>query len=158
MQYIAKIKGNRSITVFDEHDEEIGALIYLSLFSRKAQISTSDNRIYDVIPAGFWLNKVEINQNGVPYASVKYNLGRGANICFENGMNLTVRLKSIWRYEYSILDNDGLEIGNIYVNFRWRTLSYFYEINLPATPKAQLNIMLPIVLAYCTEYLRMRKR
>jgi len=158
MQYLAKVRSNRSITVFDERNEEAGTLIYNSFFSRKAQITTSDNRIYDVIPTGFWLNKTEITQDGVPYASVKYNLGKGANIYFENGLNLTVRLKSLWRYEYSILDNDEQEVGSIFINFKWRTLSYTYEIELPETPKLQMNMVLPIILAYCTDYMRMRRR
>jgi len=159
MQYIGEVRNNRSITVFNEQHEELGALIYTSFFSNRAQITTSDNAMYDVMPTGFWLNKVEITQNGVPYASVKYKLGNGANIFFENGVSLTLRLKSIWRYEYSVLDSDEQEIGNVYVSFKWRTFRYTYEINLSSTThESRMNIMLPFILAYCTESIRLRRR
>lgn len=157
MRYLAKGRNNRNFKVYDERDELIGELIYKSMFSRKAQIATNDNMIYDVAITGFWMNKAEISQNGIIIVSIKYTPGNGANICFENGLNLNVRLRSIWRYEYTIKDNDGNEVGNVFASYVWRTMSYNYEMNLQVnTRDARTSALLPIILAYCTHYIRSR--
>lgn len=157
MRYLATGRNNRNFKVFDERDEMIGELVYTSAFSRKAQIATNDNAVYDVIPAGFWLNKAEISQNGMPIATVKYTLGNGADLWFETGLNLNLKLKNIWRYEYIVRDTDGNKVGNVFVNFAWRTMSYNYEMDLQvAVRDTRINTILPIIIAFCTQYMRSR--
>lgn len=158
MRYLAKGRNNRSFKVTDEREEPIGELIYTSIFSRNAQIATNDNVVYDVIRTGFWVNKAEINLDGINIASIQYTLGKGANIWFENGLSLNLRLRSIWRYEYTIRDSDGYEVGNVRVNYAWRTLSYNYEIDLQVnTRDARTNSLLPIIITYCTQYMQYRR-
>ncbi|MGN6568577.1 MAG: hypothetical protein ACTHJ0_11520 [Flavipsychrobacter sp.] len=155
MRYLAKGRNSRGFKVYDERDEMIGELVYISSFSRKAQIATNDNAFYDVIPTGFWMNKAEISQDGIVIVSIKHIPGNGTNIWFENGLSLNLRLRSIWRYEYTVKDNDGNEVGNVFVNYVWRTLSYNYEMDLQVnTRDAKTTTLLPIILAYCTHYIR----
>jgi hypothetical protein len=158
MQYSAKGQMNRNLTVYNERKEVVGQVVYTSIFSRKAQIYTSDNAVYDVRPTGFWLNKVEISRDGVPIVLLKYSLGAGMTIWFENGMSFTMRRKSIWRYDLIVMDNDGYEVASIYVRYVWRTLNYEYEIDIQLkTPDQNIDKLLSVVLAYCAQFLRFKR-
>lgn len=158
MRYSAKGQTNRRLTVYDEQHEVVGDFFYTSIFWRKAQITTRDNAVYDLTPAGFWLNKVEISREGVPFASLKFQLGSGLSMWFENGMRFTMRRISLWRYDYAVLDSDGNEAASVCARYTWQTLNYVYEINIPTyIPDTNMNTLLPLLIAYSAQHLRLRR-
>jgi len=153
MHYTAIKQNNRHIKVTNERREHIGSLDLESKLPGKAQITVNDNDVYSVAPSRYWDAATSITKNGLAYAEVKFNNWRQSVVLsFQNGKSFFFKRKNLWDSNYSILDEAQHEIAQIKAKFKWRTLSFSYEIDVRGKVlDRETKTAFPFILIYCTQ-------
>lgn len=158
MRYTTTAQGNRHTEVLNEQQQVIGQIDYLGWGPQRARLTTRDGVIYEVCPKGFWATTRIVLKNDLPYAEVKPNMGKGLYINFENGTTLSLKKKNWWGIaSYILIDNEGQQIATIETAFSWKGMGYICDMDIiiPLQQREDMTVF-PLLLAYCTRYLRVR--
>ncbi len=157
MKYLASGTGNRHFEIVDERQKAAGTLDYTTWFPNKAKVTTGDGNIYEMAPQGFWRTTIGMTKNGLPFAALKAKMGSQIVLSFEQGITLLFKRKSLWNSNYVVVDSQEQEVAFIQPDFKWKNLSFNYEIDIYANNlDRDINAILPLVLVYCNKYIRMR--
>ncbi len=156
MKYTATGKGNRHFEIADEQQKAVGKLDYETWSANKAKASVWGN-VYEMAPQGFWRTTIGVTRNGQPIATLKAKMGSQIVFSFDNGTTLLFKKKSLWSSSYVVLDASEREVAIIDQNFKWKGLSFNYEIEIYTNNlDSEVNTLLPFLLVYGSKYMRMR--
>ena len=159
MHYNITSKGNRFYEAFNESNNVVATLEYETWATRKAKISVAAGFTYQLAGVGFWQTRISVTKGDIAFAEIKPVLGRGFQLTFSGtAQSFMFKKKSTFSTDYKVIDDYDTEMATVDVNFKWKSLSYEYEVEVNNnTLDNEINLMLPLLLVYCSRYMRMRQ-
>ena len=158
MKYNITSTGGGNYQLTDEQDDCLGTMWHPAMRPYQATIKLADGSVFQLSRAGFWQMNIAVTKNDIPFAEIKPVLGQGLAITFSNGIYpYRFRRKSVWQNTYALLDPNEYEVALVYSNYLWKKWTFEYEIEI-TTPlhDMELNLLIPLLLAYCARYMRLR--
>lgn len=159
MHYSITIKGNRFYEAFNEFNKAGATLEYDTWSTRRAKISVAAGHIYELAAVGFWQTKISVTKGDIAFAEIQPVLGRGFRLTFSGtAQSFMFKKKGMFSTDYKVVDDYDAEMATVDVYFKWKSLSYEYEVEINYnTLDNEINLMLPLLLVYCSRYMRMRQ-
>ena len=79
-----------------ENGQQLGELIYESLFSLKAEINLTNSDLYEVQPVGIFGTSITVTKNGIEIANLKMNWRGHIVFSFQDGKEFVLKAKGIF--------------------------------------------------------------
>lgn len=159
MHYDVKSLGNRNFEVFTENNDSIGNLHFDFWAIKKARITLTNGLSYLMAASGFWQSTVQVMKDESIFAEIKPVWANGGlQVTFNSSaQSFTFKKKSWLSTDHKLVDEQDYEIATVNAFFKWKTFRNDYTVDISHnTFDRETNIVLPLLLVYCSYYLRMR--
>lgn len=136
---VIKIKSpdSRNI-VIEKEDKEIGSIKFDGFFRTDITITASDNSIYNFVRHRFWSYNFELKQGNEVFFSTRFMLlGKTVIENAKNGIRYFLKLKSILKDKYELIDENGEKLLSISIKRGF--LTEIKEGSFGTTDKFDLN-------------------
>ena len=133
-----------------ENGQQLGELIYESLFSLKAEIKLTNSDLHEVYPVGVFGTSITVAKNGKEIANLKMNWRGQIVFSFQDGQEFVLKAKGIFFHNKYILENkDEEKLIQFDPKFNWSKFDYNYDITYDKKPQ---NILLVLLGVYASNY------
>src|SRR5690606_12857432 len=92
-----------------ESSQQLGHLIYKSLFSFKAHVEVGSDK-YDIIPKGIFGTEISVTQNDTEVALMKMTFHGGIVIAFQNGKEFILKSVGTFNVKYVLEDENQQQL------------------------------------------------
>ena len=133
-----------------ENGQQLGELIYESLFSLKAEIKLTNSDRYEVKPAGIFGTSITVTKNGAEIANLKMNWRGQIVFSFHDGQEFVLKAKGMFFHNKYIIENKAEEkLLQFDPKFNWNKFDYNYDITYDKKPQ---DILLVLLGVYASNY------
>jgi hypothetical protein len=132
-----------------ENGQQLGELIYESLFSLKAEIKLANSDLYKVYPVGVFGTSITVTKNGTEIAILKMNWHGQIVFTFQDGQEYILKAKGVFHNKFIIENKDQEKLIQFDPKFNWSKFDYNYDITYDKKPQDVLLVLLGV---YASNY------
>ena len=132
-----------------ENGQQLGELIYESLFSHKAEIKLTNSDLYEVKPVGIFGTSITVTKNGTEIANLKMNWRGQIVFSFQDGQEFVFKAKGTFYNKFIIENKDEEKLIQFDPKFNWSKFDYNYDITYDKKPQDILFVLLGV---YASNY------
>ncbi len=132
-----------------ENDEQLGVLIYESLFFLNAEIKLTNSEVYKIKPAGLFQTSIAVTKNEIEIADLKMNWSGQIVFTFQDSQVFVLKAKSLFHTKYTIENSQKEKLIQFDPKFNWNKSYYNYDIT--CNEKRQ-DILLVLLGLYASNY------
>lgn len=158
MRYSVNNLGSKQFDIFTPNNDLLGNLKFDFWGIKKALITMTNGLTYQLTATGFWQSNILVTKDERPFAEIKPLLAKGLQITFNDSAQTFIFKKQSWAsINHVLVDEQDTQLGLVEAYFKWKRLRNDYEIEINHSLLGhEINNMLPLLLMYCSCYLRMR--
>lgn len=139
-----------------EGEKQLGKLDYTTWFTLKAELTLDNNKVYQVLPKGFWGTTIEVKDGEEVLFSFKMHWNGSIILkSFLDGYerDFIFKHKGLFKNAYVLLDKEEQELAVLQPDFKWSKFRYDYTISgNDVFKKADDNTLLFLTVVHCANY------
>lgn len=132
-----------------DNGQQLGELIYESLFSHKAEIKLTNSDSYNIKSVGIFGTSINVTKNGTEIANLKMNWHGQIVIAFQVEKEYVFKAKGVFLNKYIVADKDNQMLILLDPQFNWSKFNYNYNISYDKKPQ---DILLVLLSVYAANY------
>jgi hypothetical protein len=143
------ITENSKTIAFFDGEQRIARLEYKKWYTATARIQLMEGSVYEIVPLDFWKSAFEVQSQGRPVIAFRKKwTGKTAIETLQQGgrSQYTFRQRGFFDVRYVLSDKDEREMAVVRSKFRWRRLSYDFDILISDGLKRRDDHLLLVIL------------
>ena len=132
---------NKKTIQLTENGQQLGELIYESLFQLKATIKLQNSDLYEIKPVGTFGTSITVTKNGMEVANLKMNWRGQIVFSFQDGREFILKAKGLLQEKYILENSNEEKLVQFDPKFDWRKFDYNYSITYEEPQGALLFLL-----------------